>query len=170
MILLRMRWGGVQFTHKSVGLPFTSCHKAEDNEYVMFFYPLCLSYLGGGTCVKWKCYQNSCFLLELVTQSCTRACCHPGLIWLVWIRCGRTTLLLEVNKCSKSRGQSTGRTNLKWPWLDLNLTKLACGFCHHCNNPLQAVRLLWNTLWEAQWAFGISPDIDKRQQGQAESK
>lgn len=57
--------------------------------------------------------------------------------------------------------------DLDWIWTP---TELTCGDGHPRTKHLQAVKLILNTLWEAQWALGIFPAIDERQQGQSESK
>lgn len=57
--------------------------------------------------------------------------------------------------------------DLDWIWTP---TELTCDDSHHCTKHLQPVKLVLNTLWEAQWALGIFPAIDERQRGQSESK
>lgn len=124
------------------------------------FFPLCLSYLGRETCVKWQCYHNSCLLLELVIWLCTRACWHTGLIWGILI--GREDTFLEVSKYRTNWDQNTGSTNLRWPWLDVKLRWIDMWWLLSLQH-LQAVKLVLNTLWEAQWALGIFPAIDEMQ-------
>lgn len=167
MILLRMRWGGVQFTHKSVGLLFASCHKAWKDEYVMFFFPLCLSYLGRGMWCKWQCHHNSCLLLEVVTWLCTRALFRTGFIWPNKEEEGLNNTFLEVSKCRKAG--VTVQEVQAWGDLDYISTSIELT-CHHFTKHLQAVKLILNTQWEAQCALGTFPGIDRRQKGQSESK
>lgn len=123
-----------------------------------FFSPRCLSYLGGGTCVKWQCYHGSWFLLKLVTRLlCTGAgCC----IQLNLTGQGRdpNNIFFKGNVYRTHQGQ-----NKDVP----TLTTYAGLNCHH-NNLLQVG--FKHFVRGMLWTLGILPTIDGRQEGQSESK